>query len=203
MWLTIDSATLHVILIEIESPLKRWFTNEGNPHSDFTQAQTQLVSWRQWFEISEHRALFYRTYQIPSDLQRLRFNLVLVLIYGRRQEFEDKPVLNERRGYLAHLGEHLMTFDRLSPDREAETYMCVRLVESVEGPVYEALSMPPTLTLGPVLARDRSLIRKRDIVVHQNPWISPARKQFLVERFSYWDEWTRNHRGYFQGNYRE
>jgi len=195
MWLTMDSGSLHVILIEIESPLKRWFTRQGNPHSDFTQAQTQLVSWRQWFEVPEHKTLFYRTYRIPSDLQRLRFNLVPVLIYGRRQEFEGKPGLNEKRTYLAHPGEELMTFDRLSPNREAKSYMCVRLVESVEGPVYEAVSVPPTLRLQPLYAYYRSLIGKRDIAVNQNLWITPERKQFLLERFAYWDQWTREHRG--------
>ena len=203
MWLAVDSATLHVVLIEIESPLKKWFTNKGNPDSEFTQAQTQLVSWKQWFEISENRALFFKTYKIPSSLQTMAFNLVLVLIYGRRQEFEDKPLLNTRRGYLAHPGEHLMTFDRLSPDQKADTLMCVRLIESVEGPVYEALSIPPTLTLEPGLAWYRSLIGKRDIAVNRNQWISSERKLFLVERFSYWDKWTREHRGYFVHGYRE
>jgi hypothetical protein len=133
----------------------------------------------------------------------MAFNLVLVLIYGRRQEFEDKPLLNARRGYLAHSSEHLMTFDRLSPEQKADTLMCVRLIESVEGPVYEALSIPPTLTLQPGLAKYRSVIGKRDMAVNQNPWISPERKQFLTERFLYWDKWAREHRGYFLLGYRE
>jgi len=196
MWLTMDSGSLHVILIEIESPLKKWFTRDGTQRSEFTQAQTQLVSWRQWFAVPEHRALFYKTYKIPSDLQKLYFNLVLVLIYGRRQEFEDNPLLNERRAYLTHENEYLMTFDRLAPDREAKSFMCVKLVESpVEGPVYEAVSVPPTLRLEPLYARYRSYIGKRDSAVNQNPWITPERKQFLLERFAYWDQWTREHRG--------
>ena len=203
MWLAADSGTLHIVLIEIESPLKRWFTNEGNPHSDFTQAQTQLVSWKQWFAVNENSALFFKTYKIPQNLQEKALNLVFVLIYGRRREFENKPLLNARRKHLAHPNEHLMTFDRLSPESKADTLMCVRLVESVEGPVYEALSIPPTLRLGPDLATYRSVIGKRDIAVNQNLWISPERKQFLSERFLYWDKWAKEHTGFYRAMYQE
>jgi hypothetical protein len=203
MWLAVDSGTLHVILIEIESPLKKWFNKEGNPHSDFTQAQTQLVSWRQWFSVNENCALFFKIYKIPRDLQEKAFNLVFILIYGRRQEFESNPILNARRRLLAHPNEQLMTFDRLSPEQKADTLMCVRLVESVEGPVYEALSVPPTLTLGPDLAGYRSIIRKRDLAINRNPWLSLERKQFLAERFLYWDKWAGGHSGYYLSGYQE
>jgi hypothetical protein len=142
MWLAVDSGTLHVVLIEIEYPLKQRLTKEGNPHGDFTQAQTQLVSWRQWFSVNENCALFFKIYKIPQDLQEKAFNLVFVLIYGRRQEFENKPLLNARRRFLAHPNEHLMTFDHLSPEQKEDILICLRLVELVEGPVYEALSIP-------------------------------------------------------------
>jgi hypothetical protein len=96
-----------------------------------------------------------------------------------------------------------MIFDRLSPEQKADILMCVRLVESVAGPVYEALSIPPTLRLGPDLAGYRSVIGKRDITVNRNQWISLERKQFLEERFPYWDKWARDHRGYYLSGYQE
>jgi hypothetical protein len=60
-----------------------------------------------------------------------------------------------------------------------------------------------TLRLGPDLAGYRSVIGKCDIAVNWNQWISLERKQFLAERFLYWDKWAGDHSGYYLSGYQE
>lgn len=49
MWLATDSTTFQPTLIEIESPNKSWWTDNGTQHQKFTQAWEQLQEWRAWF----------------------------------------------------------------------------------------------------------------------------------------------------------
>jgi hypothetical protein len=66
MWIAADSGTIYPILIEIESPRKRWFTNQGKPNFEFTQAHTQLATWKSWFDSPTNRQLFLEYYQSQS-----------------------------------------------------------------------------------------------------------------------------------------
>lgn len=63
LWMATDSGTFHLVLVEIETPTKKWFTEKGIPHSNLTQAQSQLASWKQWFDIPENKALFFRAFK--------------------------------------------------------------------------------------------------------------------------------------------
>jgi hypothetical protein len=198
LWLGTDSGTFHVVLVEIESPTKQWFTKKGVPHSSLTQAQAQLASWKQWFDVPENKAIFLKSYKVPPSLLEKAFNLVCVLVYGRRSEFEGAPALSALRRQLERPGEHLMTFDRLFPDPKSKDLMCVRLTESFQGTHYEAISIPPTLHLTNYLAPQRSLITKREEVVQQSTRLTKERKAFLLERFPYWDNWAKEHRGSYQ-----
>ncbi len=191
LWLASDSMTLYPVLVEIENPAKRWFTNEGYPHSDFTQAHDQLTCWKQWFEKSENRAVFMQAYQIPPDLREKAWHPIYILVYGSRTELEGKPALNAKREHMQGKDEFLMTFNRLAPDRGAENLICVRQVESVEGVRYEALTVPPTFKLGPNCSRENVLIRGIEKAIEGNPWIQLDRKNFLIRRIPYWERWTR------------
>jgi hypothetical protein len=195
LWLATDSGTFHVVLIEIESPTKKWFTEKGIPHSNLTQAHSQLASWRQWFDVPENKALFLKAYKVPPSLLEKAFNLVCVLVYGRRSEFEDAPALSALRKHLERPGEHLMTFDRLFADPKSSDLMSVRLVESALGTHYEAISIPPTLRLSNYLAEERSVISKREEVVQGSTLLTKERKRFLIERLVYWDKWAKEHHG--------
>jgi len=109
-----------------------------------------------------------------------------VLIYGRRHEATDKRLLSEKRGQLHRNDEFLMTFDRLCPQYDCRQFFCVKA--DAEG--FSAVSVPPTIQLGPVLADDRARIRNKDCAVVANQYLSKERSSFLLGRLHYWDEWV-------------
>jgi len=190
MWIASDSGTIYPILIEIETPKKRWFTKEGIPHSDFTQAHSQLTSWKTWFNSAANQQLFLEYYKVPGELyQTRRIHPLYVLVYGSRREFISAPGLNAMRGHLQGIDETLMTFDRLAPEEKAQDMLCARFVESASNRYYDALTVPPTLKLGPLCANDRARILNKEEAVRRNGLISPERKQFLLSRIPYWDQW--------------
>ncbi len=201
MWLAADSGTIYPVLIEIETPTKRWFTREGHPHSDFTQAHTQLASWKTWFNSPVNQQIFLEYYQIPSDLVlSRRLHPLYVLVYGSRDEFEAAPTLNSMRASLERADETLMTFHRLAPDGKARDMMCVKLIESPAGRRYEALTVPPTLTLGPLGAHYRAKVFGKEEAVSRNTLIGKERKAFLISRIPYWDDWVQGSSGYYSFN---
>lgn len=201
MWIAADSGSIYPTLVEIEAPHKRWFTQGGNPHSDLTQAQGQLASWKAWFNIPVNQQLFLEYYKIPSGLVfSRRLHPLFILVYGRREEFKDAPRLNSLRANLERQDETLMSYDRLEPEEKAKNMMCVRLVESTTGLRYQALRIPPTYTLGPLEAEYRALVSEKEEAVNTNSLISPERREFLIRRIPYWDEWVRKRSGGYSFN---
>jgi hypothetical protein len=55
---------------------------------------------------------------------------------------------------------------------------------------YQAIWLPPTVTLGPLRAEDRALIAAKDVAIEANAYLSAQRKGFLKERMPYWDKWA-------------
>jgi hypothetical protein len=144
MWIATDSDSLYPILIEIETPHKRWFYGDrAEIHSDFTHAQGQLAEWRAWFNRGNNRAAFMDYYEIPRCLVQRRLAPRFVLIYGRRADYQSSQRRQEKRGELARQDERLMSFDRLTPAKHGALYSCVR--KRQDG--YTVLAMPPCLTL--------------------------------------------------------
>ena len=196
MWIAADSGTIYPILVEIEAATKRWFTKKGIPHSDFTQAHTQLASWKTWFDSPANREVFLKYYRIPSSLYETRnMRPLYVLIYGRRGEFENKPALNMMRINLQRSDETLMTWDRLAPEEKAKDMMCVKLLEDASGCHYQALTIPPTLMLGDLGADYRRVINDKEGAVKKNTLLSKERKEFLIKRMPYWDQLIRTRSG--------
>lgn len=144
MWIATDSGSLYPILIEIETPHKRWFYGErADIHSDFTHAQGQLAEWLAWFNRGTNRAAFLDYYEIPRDIGHRRLAPRFVLIHGRRTDYERSPRRAEKRAELAREDERLMSFDRLTPAKNGALYSCVR--KRQDG--YTAVAVPPGLTL--------------------------------------------------------
>src|SRR3972149_3871929 len=87
-----DSESVYAIMIEIESPCKKWFTKRGHPTSDLTLAINQLKDWQVWFKDPLNAEQFKRDYRISDELLRFRsFEQRYLLIYGRRKEVESSP----------------------------------------------------------------------------------------------------------------
>jgi hypothetical protein len=189
MWITSDSGHIYPVLVEIETPAKRWFTNKGVPHSKLTQALDQLTEWKTWFNTTENQALFNKLFQIPDVWLRYRtFHPYYILIYGNRNEFKDNPFISKKRAQLARSDEFHMTFDRLIPLNQSQQFICV----SIKCNYYNALSIPPTLKLGPNLADYRSIIKNKESAVIKNDLITRERKEFLLKRIPYWDKWAQS-----------
>jgi hypothetical protein len=97
MWIVADSATWYPTLIEIESPTKKLFTRAGVPRAEFTQARNQLTQWRAWFQSPTNVQQFIELYDIPARWRNfMGYRLRMILVYGRRAEFETLPELSIR-----------------------------------------------------------------------------------------------------------
>ena len=126
MWIAMDSGSLYPILIEIETPHKKWFRGKrAEVHSDLTHAQSQLAEWRAWFNKGHNRTAFLDYYEVPQSMARLQMRPRYVLVHGRRSDFENDLSRTEKRAELARDGETLMSFDRLSPVMQARMYASV------------------------------------------------------------------------------
>lgn len=196
MWIVRDSECIQPLLVEIETPHKRWFTQRGRPSAAFTQAKNQLTEWRDWFDQNASKSQFFDYYRIPEhDRRWLAFKPFYVLVYGRRREFDQDPELNRKRAHQSRQDESLMTFDRLAPLEGAREMLCVTRKD--DG--YHALHLPATMRLSPTMTELRANIRDIPAALERNGWISEDRKEFLRERIPYWEGWERDDKGTFRG----
>ncbi len=187
LYIARDSATVYAILIEIESPHKRWATKSGQPSADFTQATTQIADWKSWFQNPLNTARFYELYQIPQDWVRFRnFEQRYILIFGRRGDPTLTPQFNAKRSTLQRVNESYMTFDRLRPNGNMQHCLCA----NIDSRGYKAISVPATLQLGPNCEYGFKEIHGKREAIISNSLISPIRKEFLISRVTYWDNWN-------------
>jgi hypothetical protein len=187
IWLASDSSNFTPVFIEIESPCKRWFTDNEVPSHDLVQALNQLAQWKTWLNRPENLLVFYTTFEIPEVMRRyLTFRPEFVLIYGRRREFGDRPQLKRLRDQFEEHGRVVMTFDRLHPGHDSQHY----LTATKRNGNYRALAVPATLTIGPIPADDFAHIDGIPEAIQQNDWISEDRRRFLIDRLPYWRQWV-------------
>lgn len=185
MWIAMNSAMIYAVLIEIEAPKKKWFNRDGTPTAQFTQARNQLTEWRAWFHEPVNQQSFLTHYNPPYQRER-RLVPEFVLIYGRRAEFRGKPQLTKKRAAEHREDEHIMTFDRLEPIFVSAQYMTVASKE--EG--YRAVSIPATVELGPAFSEYRAMISGKEQCMAKSPFMTDERKDFLANRFAYWDAYA-------------
>ena len=187
LYITRDSATVYAVLIEIEHPAKPWATAGGQSSAEFTQATNQLADWKSWFADPLNIVQFRELYRIPTDwIQSRTFEQRYFLIYGRRSDSSLTEAFNKKRKHLERENECHMTYDRIQPQREMDC-LCTKLDEKG----YRAISVPPTLELGPMWASEGKMIRDKEIAVRANRYLSDVRKEFLITRWPYWDAWNR------------
>jgi Shedu protein SduA, C-terminal len=190
LWIARDSAAVYAVLIEIESPNKPWATSDGKPSRQLTQAIDQIKEWKAWFADPLNVAQFPKYYRIPDKLFSggRSFLQKYILIYGRRSDPTLSEAFNKKRVYLQGEDELFMTYDRLKPNEELSQCLCVKINQGG----YIAYSVPPTLRLNPFDAEDFSLIRDKEAAVRTNKYLSQIRKEFLIQRWPYWDSWALN-----------
>ncbi|WP_265595945.1 Shedu anti-phage system protein SduA domain-containing protein [Verrucomicrobium sp. BvORR106] len=187
LYIARDSATVFAVMIEIEHPRKLWATKSGRSTAEFTQATDQILEWKAWFSNPLNVALFRETYRIPEDWTRLRtFEQRYMLVYGRGAEESLNGEFNRKRSHLQRPDEIYMTFDRLRPNYNLHHCVCAR----IDASGYRAISVPPTIELGPNQEYGFQAIRDKVTAVKKNKYISDTRKEFLCSRIPYWDNWS-------------
>jgi hypothetical protein len=199
MWIATHSAGWYPTLIEIENPNKKNFKNNGVPAADFTQAKNQLEQWRTWFNNPSNVQHFMEKYQIPDYMRNQRqMKLHMILVYGRRSEFDSNPNWSKDRLSFTSPDIEIMSYDRLSCDRELSDALTVKLNKNN---FYEAISVPPTLKLGPNSSSRLVHIEGLKKAINDNKDISKGRKSFLIERIKYWRTWVNEgEKGITSGN---
>jgi len=178
MWIATDSGSVYAVLIEIETPHKRWFqtANRTESHSEFTHAQGQLADWRAWLDRPADHSAFLDLYEVPTELRHRKLEPRFVLIHGRRAEYEGDTARTNKKAALARDGERLMSFDRLTPDRDALAFACVKKDEHG----YRAHRVPPTLAVFSH-GDEYQLVRGWDEVLDGCPDMTATRRDYLRE----------------------
>lgn len=188
LWIANDSCNVYPVFIEIEKPAKKWFRGDGNPSADFTHAQNQLTDWKVWFGNPTHQKLFFEYYDVDSEfLKGKTIKPYYVLIYGSRDEFKKRHDLNLKRGNMQRENEVYMTFDRLSPNIKGRNLITCY----VKDQIYYSKYVQPVFRLGPAFADDFAKIHNIEDTIEINSRISDDRKQFLISRVPYWQEFGR------------
>ncbi|MBX3449189.1 MAG: DUF4263 domain-containing protein [Planctomycetaceae bacterium] len=191
LWLSNHSGSIFAAMVEIEKPSKKLFTSAPVPTAAFTQAYHQFAQWRIWFDSTSNRQSFFNDYGITSQqLYFLDFNLHLLLVFGRRSEFENKPELSRLRGKLAKgLNEDLMSFDRLSPQKWLRSTVTVTPRGAGR---FRVKYVPETFTVSPHFARYLLVLDGLPEAIDANEDIAPERRMFLKHRVDYWREWAKS-----------
>ena len=179
MWLANDSVYFSPIIIEIEAPSKKYFRKDGNPTSDFTQARNQLEEWQTILKRPENILSFYRDFSIPQDLIDLTFKPRFVLIYGRREEFENDKLLKQKRGSLFENDKILMSYDRIKAKLLDNYVTC-----TVKNGKYIAKNLSPTFRIGPY-ADEMIDLENLINAVDNTSYITDQRKTFLKAKIPY------------------
>lgn len=193
MWIVSDSSAVYAVLIEIEAPEKKWFTQKGKQSEKLTQSIDQIKEWKAWFSNPLNIEQFKSYYSIPNELLNYRsFFQRYVVIYGRREEAMQNKEFSKKRAHLQGNDEIFMSYDRLTPLKDLSNYLCV----NIRADGYHAISVPPTLRFTPFHAPDWAMIQDKIEAVSNNKYLTKKRKNFLMKRWSYWDEWGRtNNKG--------
>jgi len=188
-----DSGNIYAVLIEIEAPSKRWATRGGVPSADLTQAIDQLRDWQAWFKEPENVIAFKELYGIDSQSLRSRTLLQhYILVYGRREEATRIKSFARKRHDLAGPDQFLMTYDRLEPNPASD--LTVKLDRSSPDTGLRLVSVPPTFVLNMKQAFRFSMLSGREEAIRRNPFMSEARKEFLIERIPIADRYAERER---------
>lgn len=187
MWIAKHSGAWYPTLIEIEEPGKRLFNQDGTTSAKFTRARNQLEQWRAWFNKSENVQMFLSYYGIPQSIRNLTMKLHMILVYGRRSEFESKPKLASHRGsLLSGQDEELVSFDRLTPIEAMRNAITVKAMGSGR---FRARWIPSTFRLGPNVPAEILDFEGISEAIDSNPEIEGRRREFLKRRLGYWKRW--------------
>ena len=190
IWLAQDSLFFTPVLIEIERPNKKTFTDRGIQSADFSQALGQIAEWKAILSEPENVLQFYKYFDIPDWIRKKTFAPQYGLIYGRRSEFETSPLLLKKRAQLVPSDVMLASFDRLRPDPKCADLLCSTLSHGE----YVVKTIPPTYRYSPATADNLSIVNGFDTAIRQMEKTTDERKVFLASRYTYWKKYGNQER---------
>jgi Domain of unknown function (DUF4263) len=180
-WIASDSAEVTAMLVEIETPAKRWQrTSEPVQTADLTQALEQLNSWRAWFNDPIRAAGFLREYLAPDYIASRTFSQHYLLIYGSREEYQGDGVREGQRAASIRGDDfQLMSFDRLPEivDGWSARFGCVRR----QGSGYRAIAVPSIFSLQGVTDSALAITEGYEDAIAASPMAEPRRREVLEE----------------------
>ena len=190
MWIARNSAMVQPVLIEIESPGKRWIVGKGKNQqqsADFTQALNQLRQWEQWLDKRANQEVLLEQYGVPADWSRRRaFRPRFWLIYGRSEE--NPGEIAKLRDYYALRSLQAITYDNLrAPNYQCRNYLTVRSKGNGE---YTAIHMPPTATWTASSPESWIAVTGREQAVAASD-MPDDRKNYLIEQIPAWNAWAK------------
>ncbi|GAB3259772.1 hypothetical protein GCM10027456_39520 [Kineosporia babensis] len=163
------------VFIEIERADKPWFTAGEVQSHELTQSIDQIVEWRSWFDQPGNREIFLRDYQIPTHMAQRAWKPEYILVHGRSTEFHGNPFLDRKRAQIQS-DIKMMTFDSISPNRNATDWGAVKLRSQGQ---YEAISVPATFSV--IEGAPFTDVARLDDIIDECPDISAERKESLHE----------------------
>lgn len=185
IWLAQDSLNFTPILIEIEKPSKKTFTQSGVQTAEFSQALGQVLEWKAILKEPENILMFYKYFSIPDWVREKTFAPQFGLIYGRRSEYENNTQLRKKRAELTPDNVLLMSYDRLHPLADSRHLLCCKVKQGR----YKVITIPPTYQYSPSTASNLKLMDGFCDAIPKMEKTSEERKEFLATRYSYWMEY--------------
>lgn len=184
IWLAQDSLHFCPVLIEIEKPNKKTFTEKGVQSSEFSQALNQIYEWKTILSQPENVLNFYNYFNVPLEMREKKFSPQYGLIYGRRSEYEGNTDLTRKRAELVPNDVALISYDRIitMASSKYEDLLCCK----ISNRKYHVLTVPPTFRYGPHLVCDLLNVNGFKEAVSDMKMTTEDRKRFLLERYDYW-----------------
>lgn len=204
MWVTRSTSLITPILIEIEKPSKRWFRKDGRPTSQFSEAHDQLSDWRSWFAREGNLSLFRQTFLLlKEEWDHRPLEPQYLLIYGRESEFQfggghlNPRALRYKRDQQRGASGSFMTFDSLRPRFDHSNSMTLTM--TALGPKIHAFS--PVFGTGPHVRERAFLLGDPCEALNRSVMMSPARREYLAQRWSYWQRYEQGKKANPNGLY--
>ncbi len=188
MWLAQDSLTFCPVFVEIEKPNKKMFTQNNVPTAEFTQAINQIDEWKMLLKDPVTLLAFFEYYEIPKRMRDKDFEPQFLLVYGRRQEYEDNKYLTRLRKQKQGEKVAIYSFDRLQPLSDYKQFITCKVKEGK----YIVNNISPTYRYRADCAEELFLWNCFLENVDKMKYTTDERKQFLKERYSYWTSFKGN-----------
>lgn len=184
VWLANDSTTFAPVFIEIERPNKKMFNKSEVVTSDFSQAMGQIQQWQYILSQPNNLNILYDYFNISNDLRTMIFRPQYLLIYGRREEYEDNSLRTGTRAACQTDNINIVSYDRLRPISDYSQFITCK----VSSACYKVIHIPPTFRYRPGWAVD--LVRMKGFYdrIDDMKYTSNERKEFLKKRYTYWYE---------------